>query len=101
MIQTLCQEPDLAHAGQQPATGPAGPAVAALHDPQATVHRHGLRRIFDATGGAQAAMRAQRIVGRAVAVRRAAYPVAVPFQHAVEQAHAALMWNARRDPRAI
>jgi hypothetical protein len=48
-----------------------------------------------------AAMRAQWIVAGAVAGGGASYPRAIPFQHAVEQAHAALMGNVRGDPRAI
>ena len=46
---------------------------------------------------AQAAVRAQGMVGRPMAVGHAVDVAVVPVQHCIEQAHAALVRNAARD----
>ena len=53
------------------------------------MHRHGLRRIFDAAQGEKCVAGTHRIVGITVRTADAAYALRVAFQHAIEQAHVA------------
>jgi hypothetical protein len=63
------------------------------------VRGHGLRRVFDAANGGQASVGAQRIIGVGMAGGFATDELRAPVEHAVQQAHGALMWNMRGDPR--
>ena len=83
----------LAHAGRD-----ACAACCGLCRDQGAVHGHGLRRVFDAAGGAEPAVGAQRIVGGAVAAAAAADPLGIPVEHLVEEAHAALVRDVPLDP---
>ena len=67
---------DAAHAGQIARRA----ARASVGGQQCAVHRHRLRRVFDAAGGAEPAVRAQRIVGSAVAARAADDALPIPVQ---------------------
>jgi hypothetical protein len=66
-----------------------------------SVHRHGLRGIFDAAGGAEPAMGTQRVVRESMARRAAPDADRIPNQHLVEEAHAPVMRDVPLDPGAI
>ncbi len=68
---------------------------------QGAVHRHRLRGVFDAGGGAEAACGAQRMGGVEVAHRAAQNRGRRPFQHRIEQAHVALVRDVRGDPAPV
>ena len=89
-------EADAAHAGEVTL---ARCIVAASE--QCAVHRHGLGRVFDAGGCTQPVVGAQRIGRVDMAAGVAGNVLSGPVTHAVEQAHAALMGNARSDPVAV
>ena len=67
---------------------------------QSTVDCHGLGRVFDAAGRAEAASSAQGMIGTAVRAAAASDPMRIPGEHFVEQAHAAAVGNVRLDPGA-
>jgi hypothetical protein len=68
---------------------------------QRAVQRHRLRGIFYTAGDSEPVVRAQRIVERAVRTGAAADVPGVPADDFVEQAHAALVGDARLDPRSV
>ncbi|MGA7181458.1 MAG: hypothetical protein WBX11_18000, partial [Thiobacillaceae bacterium] len=62
---------------------------------------HGLRRVLDAADRAQTIVRAQRIVGEAVAARRAADATGIPMRDGIEQTHTALVREVGEQPGVI
>jgi hypothetical protein len=72
----------------------AGLVGAGLFSDQGTMHRHGLRGIFDAARCAKPSIRAQGVAVGAVTAGLATDLAAVPGRHTVEQAHASLVGNA-------
>jgi hypothetical protein len=62
---------------------------------------HRLCGIFDSTGDAEAALRAQWIVGGAMRAAAAANMLCIPFDYLIEQAHAAAVRNVSLDPRPV
>ena len=65
------------------------------------MHGHGLCRVFDAAGGAEPAVSAQRIVGGAVAARATLDALLIPCLDLIQQAHAALMRDVAGNPGVI
>ena len=62
---------------------------------------HRLRRIFDPASDAEAALRAQRMIGSAMRTAAAADMLRIPFDDLIEQAHAAAVGNVCLDPDAV
>ena len=94
---------DAAHAGQETGTWRRrrGAASRQAFGHQCTVQGHRLRRVLDAAGCAQPAIRPQRMIGGAMAARLATNLRGVPGQHGVEQTHAALVGDAAGNPVAV
>jgi hypothetical protein len=68
---------------------------------QGAMHRHSLRGVLDAAGGAEPPVGAQRIVGGAVRRTATADALRVPGQHLFEQAHASLVRDMLLDPLVV
>jgi hypothetical protein len=68
---------------------------------QGAVHGHGLRRVFDATGGTESAVSAQRVVGGAVAAGATLDALLIPCLNRFEQAHAPLMRDVVGNPGVV
>lgn len=68
---------------------------------QSAMHCHCLGRIFDTADGAQLIARAQGIVPRTMAEGDAAYTMSIPGPDPIQQAHIAMMRNARSNPVAV
>jgi hypothetical protein len=65
------------------------------------MYGHRLRGIFDSTSDAEAALRAQWIVGGAMRPTAAANMLCIPFDYLIEQAHAAAVGNVSLDPATV
>jgi hypothetical protein len=65
------------------------------------VHGHRLRRVFNPAGDAEAAARAQRVIGSTVSTAAAADMLRIPVDNLLEQAHAAMVGNILFDPEAV
>jgi hypothetical protein len=96
IVEPQCAEPNVAQAGQESDPGSEGIAA-----DERAMHGHRLRRVFDPTGNAQAAVRAQRMIGVEVRQAAAADVLRIPLNDFIEQAHAAAMGNVAFDPAAI
>jgi hypothetical protein len=65
------------------------------------VYGHRLRRQFYTAGDSKPVVRAQWVIGGAVAAARTDDALRAPLDYLVDEAHAALVWNALLDPRAV
>ena len=68
---------------------------------QCAMHGHRLSRVFYAARDAQSTIRAQWIIGRAMSAAAAADMLRIPFDHFVEQAHAATVRDVPLDPSSV
>ncbi len=93
-------QPHIAHAGEKAHSGAStgAPLVAPASAPCSAI-ACAAYSIPQATP--KPAVRAQRIIERAVRAAAAADVVRIPVDHLIEQAHAALMGNVRLDPCAV
>ena len=90
VIEPQHMQPHIAHGGEKSGLGARGRSPRRR---QARRERHGLSGIFNSAANSQAAVRAQRMIGRTMSGAAAADMLRVPLDDFIEQAHASVMGN--------
>jgi len=98
IVEPLHVQPDIPQAREEAGLGPSSHRAPARQCP---VRGHGLRRVFYSACYPQAALRTQRMIGRAVGAAAAPDVPPVPFDDFIEQAHAAVVRNVLLDPDSV